>query len=232
MAKKPRRMTLYEAVRPNRSGFEPPVYKKPDSPDKEKPVETARDQVAGRRRQSSRRIVLVIPYNVAGAVILALVLVLVIAFKTGQISGRKNAFSQIADSTLIESSGPRQGIDRDLEISRTIDLSTPEIDTQQERLMAPAGDHEIVVVQYAKPEDLKPVMDFFNYNGVQTKIEKRKDTYFLVTEDRYQNPARPGSDGNLALKRIKQIGLNYKAPQGFETFKPNLFQDAYGAKLK
>ena len=232
MAKKPRRMTLYEAVRPSRGGFETPAYKKPDSPDTAKPVETARDQVVGRRRQSSRRIVLVIPYNVAGAIVLALVLALVIAFKTGQISGRKRAFSQVADSSLIDSSSPEQDVGRDSELSRTIDLSTSETDTEQERLMAPAGDHEIVVVQYAKPEDLKPVMEFFAYNGVQTKIEKRKDTYFLVTEDRYQNPDRPGSDGNRAFKRIKQIGLNYKAPQGFETFKPNLFEDAYGAKLK
>ena len=54
----------------------------------------------------------------------------------------------------------------------------------------------------------------------------------IISKDKYQNPKREGSDGFLALQRIKKVGINYKAPRDFETFGSRPFQDAYGEKIR
>lgn len=93
-------------------------------------------------------------------------------------------------------------------------------------------DHVLVIATYMRSEDLEPVRDYFGQNGVATEILKRGSYYYLVTKARYPNPRKPGSEGAVALEKIKQIGAKYKAPKGFERFDNTPFQDAYGMKLK
>lgn len=93
-------------------------------------------------------------------------------------------------------------------------------------------DHVLVIATYMRSEDLEPVRDYFGQNGIGTEIIKRGSYYYLLTKARYPNPRKPGSEGAVALDKIKQIGAKYKAPKGFERFDNTPFQDAYGMKLK
>jgi len=66
---------------------------------------------------------------------------------------------------------------------------------------------------------------------VPTEIVERGSYYFLLTTTRYFGFGA-GSDRAAALQRIKEIGAKYKAPPGYESFRPNLFRDAYSEKIK
>lgn len=93
-------------------------------------------------------------------------------------------------------------------------------------------DHVLVIATYTRSEDLEPVRDYFGLNGAETEILKRGSYYYLVTKARYPNPRKAGSEGAVALDKIKQIGAKYKAPKGFERFDNTPFQDAYGMKIR
>jgi hypothetical protein len=96
------------------------------------------------------------------------------------------------------------------------------------------GDHVIVIVQYGRRADLEPVRQHFAEYGVNTQIIQRGNKYSLETINTYDNPEKPGTTGYLAKQKIIEVGARYKgrSPQGYETFAPNYFKDAYGLKLK
>jgi hypothetical protein len=54
----------------------------------------------------------------------------------------------------------------------------------------------------------------------------------MVTKEMFEGTERRGSKGYLMKEKIKKIGPGYEAPPGYETFRPNLFQDAYGMKVE
>jgi hypothetical protein len=93
-------------------------------------------------------------------------------------------------------------------------------------------DHVLVIATYTRSEDLEPVRDYFGQNGTETEILKRGSYYYLMTKARYPNPRKAGSEGAVALDKIKQIGAKYKAPKGSERFGNTPFQDAYGMKIR
>jgi hypothetical protein len=93
------------------------------------------------------------------------------------------------------------------------------------------GDHVIVIMTYRLRKDLEPVKDYFASKGIATNIEKQGDYYYLLTTEKFKSPKRRGSDGFNALEKIKEIGADYKAPSGYETFGVEPFQDAYGMKI-
>jgi len=96
----------------------------------------------------------------------------------------------------------------------------------------PEKDHIIVIATYANREHLVPVQTYFEANGIQTEIMRRGSYYLLVTKDRFESPLKSGTDGQQMLNKIKSIGAQYKAPDGFESFGRTPFQDAYGMKVK
>ncbi|MBE0538036.1 MAG: hypothetical protein IH624_20430 [Phycisphaerae bacterium] len=105
-------------------------------------------------------------------------------------------------------------------------------DSSQSTQVPPAaGDYMIVVQNYKRRDDLAPVQKYFAANGVQTEIVERGSYFFLVTTTLYYGFGE-NSDGAVALQRIKEIGARYEAPAGYESFRPNLFRDAYGEKIK
>jgi hypothetical protein len=93
-------------------------------------------------------------------------------------------------------------------------------------------DHVIIIAVYQVKRDLEPVRDFFNANGMPTEIVHRGNWYYLQTKNRYDSPLRRGSDGYYALQQVKRIGKKYDAPTGYESFKANQFQDAYGMNIE
>ena len=104
--------------------------------------------------------------------------------------------------------------------------------------VTPQGNNVIVIQAYFKSPDLVPVQEHFAKYGVETEIHERRNYYFLVTKARYSSFSLDrGSldstrDGDVALMKIEEIGAKYKAPQGYESFKANMFRDAYGEKVE
>jgi hypothetical protein len=94
------------------------------------------------------------------------------------------------------------------------------------------GENVIVIATYTRQEDLTPVAAYFRQNGIETVIIKEGSYYQLVTQERFENPERTGTDGFKMKQTIKRIGANYKAPNGYERFSTTPFQDAYGKKVK
>lgn len=101
---------------------------------------------------------------------------------------------------------------------------------KEKEAVVPVGNNIIVIQAYFQREDLLPVQEHFAKNGVETEILENR--YFrLVTKERFRGFGS-GSDGEAGLKKIKEIGAKYKAPSKYESFRANLFQDAYGEKLR
>ena len=96
----------------------------------------------------------------------------------------------------------------------------------------PSGSNVIVLTQFRTSRDLGPVQEHFASQGIATEILQSGSVYFLVTQARYDG-FKTGSDGYLAKQRITEIGADYKgkAPEGYETFGPRYFSDAYGKKV-
>lgn len=188
-------------------------------------------------RPLARKRGLPIRYPIAGLLALAVALGVLGAFKLSQLYGPKEkqlstpevrADDNYADSPVLS----RQKVSTD--IAATDEELAPALapGATEEELPRPAGDHVIVIATYKQGEDLVPVKEYFDQNGIETQIQERGDYYFLVTKDKLQSPRRAGTDGYAALQRIRQVGADYKAPQGYESFAPNLFQDAYGMKIR
>ncbi len=96
----------------------------------------------------------------------------------------------------------------------------------------PEKDHVIVIATYTNREHLIPVQAYFEANGIKTEIMRRGSYYLLVTKDRFESPLKAGTDGQQMLNKIKSVGAQYKAPDGYENFGRTPFQDAYGMKIK
>jgi hypothetical protein len=177
---------------------------------------------------------LLISYPVAGLLALAFVLAVLIAFKLGRLYSEKE--QQLTGS---EVKTGQNNIGALVSPLPDIVVEQPAADkdsagppAEEEKLLRPVGNHVIVIATYKQSEDLVPVKEYFDKNGIRTDIEERGAYYFLVTKDKFQSPKKEGTDGYSALRRIKAIGAEYKAPTGYETFAPNLFQDVYGMKIR
>jgi len=96
------------------------------------------------------------------------------------------------------------------------------------------GDNAIVI-QYiiaSREAELKPVMEFFAKNGIPTEIIRIGNGSYLVTQGRFENPNRIGSDGHAMLQKIRAIGKRYPAETGDRQFGAAPFQDAYGKLMQ
>ena len=91
------------------------------------------------------------------------------------------------------------------------------------------GSNAIVLVQSQKRADLEPVVTHFSAAGISTEIVPRGSSYFLQTAERYDASS---SRTQEALANIKKVGLEYEAPPGYPTFAPHRFQDAYLMKVE
>jgi len=178
------------------------------------------------------RIEFSMPYQVAVVLVLVFIIVIIAAYRFGQSS--YSAGRQETDQpalTVQESDGERP-VERAMadipQPSAPLEYTTPE--TEVAEPAKPAGNNVIVLVQYNSLADLAPVQAYFGEHGIELEIDLQQGSYFLQTIQRYDNPSRPGTDGYKALQKIKEVGKEYKAPTGYETFASKLFQDAYGKK--
>ncbi len=175
------------------------------------------------------RIEISLPYQLAIALVLGLILLILVAFRLGQINQRiDNSAGQI--QTGEEMNAARLPAGRAEQNPALSEMLAPSI--EKLRTVEPQGDHVIVLVQYQRMADLVPVREYFAQNGIEIEIKKEGNWYFLVTKNSYQNPHNKNTDGYQALQRIIEVGAKYKAPQGLDTFSPHFFSDAYGKKVR
>jgi hypothetical protein len=179
------------------------------------------------------RIEISMPYQLAIALLLGLVLLVVVVFRLGQISqkaagpvAKMPASVQKAAPKVTAVVAPQKAAPAE---EKT--LAPPVIQKVEPVAVKPKGDNRIVIQSYQLRADLEPVKQYFAGFGIETEMIKISDWYYLVTKDKYENPAKPGTDGYLAKQKIIELGAKYKAPPGSEAFGSQPFRDAYGKKF-
>lgn len=240
MARNRRKKSLYEVIsraRPKPSYAKTLQQVYPEKSGKEEPVVTEAPDVVTRWRKRPRivqfnagRVEISMPYQLAIALVLGIILLALIAFRLGQIT-YLNKPEAVNSAIEMPKSPPKAA--GEVTTSRTRAPET--VSSAQKTPDVPVkakGDHRIVIKQYYRSRDLEPLQGYFAANGIETEIQKRSIGYFLVTKNTYGNPERAGTDGYAAKQEIIRIGGRYKAPPGYERFAPKLFSDAYGEKIR
>ncbi len=178
------------------------------------------------------RIEFSIPYQLAIALLLVFILLILVVFRLGQSSG---GHKEAAPSTEI----PRKP---EAEVFKAPAGAVPAAARAESTPAKPApvreampsdvkGNNRIVIQTYQVRAHLEPVKQYFAQFGIETEIMAIDNWYYLVTKDRYENPEKAGTNGYIAKQRIIQLGAEYKAPAGYETFGSNPFHDAYGRRF-
>jgi len=183
------------------------------------------------------RIEFSVPYQVAVAAGLVLVLVLLASYRLGQRSsaesGPPGAAQPGGQTPQVQKEAPTRPAASDVPRPSAPRESAP---PKPERVepVKPAGTNVIVLVQHDAMADLLPVQAHFAEAGIELEIVQQGGLYFLQTKQRYDNPATPGTDWYKAKQKIAEVGAKYKgkAPPGYATFAPHYFSDAYGKKVE
>ncbi len=174
------------------------------------------------------RIEFSIPYQLAIAILLGIVLLLLVFYRLGQSAAPK---SPKKASSVVESSQSQASaaglIQTELE---QVSPPAEEAPANVENIgpVRPQGDNRIVIQTYQLRAPLEPVKQYFAGFGIETEIRKIDRWYYLVTTDKYENPEKPGTNGYIAKQRIIELGADYRAPKGYESFGQKPFHDAYG----
>lgn len=242
MVRKKRKKALYEVMSKARDkpGFGRTLEKmRPKRSDEGKSAVNAETSKATARWMRKPRIVqfnfgrieLSMPYQLAVALVLGLILLVLAAFRLGQ-------YYYLTEQRTIGSAEETPKINRTTPMERdATDIRKPPAPVEDSTLLdevkptqpKSTGNNVIVVQQWGVRADLVPVQSYFAENDIDTEIVMENGRYFLRTKNRYDNnPKTPGTDGYKVLQEIIKVGAEYKAPPGFGTFAPNFFSDAYG----
>lgn len=234
MARYRKKKALYEVIGktwPKPGGDKPLEQLHPEKSDKERPAGESTTQIPERVTRWPKRprivqfnagkIEVSIPYQVAIALLLGVILLVLIAFRLGQKTKSKQGGITAPDVKKTTEGGEGS--------SEAANLSAEKI--AQPTAESPKGNNRIVIQTYRLRTHLEPVKQYFARFGIETDIKKIDDWYYLVTKDKYENPEKSGTDGYFAKQKIIELGAEYKAPQGYETFGSKPFYDAYGQRF-
>ncbi|MHC4567665.1 MAG: hypothetical protein ACYTE3_18120 [Planctomycetota bacterium] len=115
------------------------------------------------------------------------------------------------------------------------DVKPPKTEEQIEPVK-PKGKNAIVLAHSGRVVDLEPVVAHFAEYEIALKIVPLENgQYQLRTVEQFESdPAEPGTAGFKLKSRIVRIGPSYKgrAPAGLDTFAPHYFTDAYGDNVE
>ena len=184
------------------------------------------------------------PYQLGVALVLGSVLLIVAAFRLGQVYYSTDKSSTEPIENIMKPSIQKKLVEQQ-EVANVIEQASPAEEEESALLTIeepePAkpvtpkstGNNVIILQQFGAREDLRPVQAHFKEYGIETEIVLENGNYFLRTKNRYDNPRTPGTDGYIALQEIIEVGPKYKgkAPPNYETFAPRFFSDAYGKKV-
>ena len=246
MARNRNKMSLYEVIGQSRSksGYGKTLKKlRQEKTTRDEPV-TAKTAIPSSGRAvhwprkpkilqfNAGRIEISLPYPLAIAVLLGIVLLFLLVFRIGEVGGlSKKGISGSTEGIL---NGLRKRITGNVAGTeeRTGDDEIIPPDTGKTGTEVSTGNNRIVIQTFNKRVDLELVQYYFAEGGIETEIRKIGDTFYLVTVNKYEkDPKIAGTDGYADLQKIIRWGARYKAPQGYESFAPNLFSDAYGKKF-
>lgn len=241
MAKSSGRIALYELV--NKARFKSAQQKalestgekveKASEPAIERAVETVSraSEAWSKRPKSIRlypdRIEVCFSWQVAIIGILAFLAILLVFFKFGRMysSHKAEAGKTATANVQLQNIMPE---------TKPVKPAEPTSNRPSVKMVEPMGDNMIVIASYELASHLEPVKQYFANFGIATKIIKKGSRHLLVTQDRFDNPEKAGTDGYEMKKKIISIGANYKPPagSGFESFGSKPFNDAYGMKFE
>ncbi len=270
---KPKRPGLLERLRPQLEKLRRPVAEKPanlpkvSTPVAEKPAPvTLKPPRPVERPELSRpspaqpwlktkavqvnagRIEISVPYQVAIAIGLLLILFLLVAFRLGQMDQRAR-YGTPSATPRANPAPAGAAATTDPPVSPRGSTSPAPAATAP----TPQGDHWIVLAYHQRQADLEAVKlhfaqnevdttvfavavvrKYFVDNGFDTALLPSGDGFLLVTSlnKLYDNPERPGTNGFEMKEKIKRIGAGYKAPPGLDSFATNRFSDVYGMKIR
>ncbi|HUT45593.1 MAG TPA: hypothetical protein VMX36_04875 [Sedimentisphaerales bacterium] len=179
------------------------------------------------------RIEFSMPYQIAVVLLLVFIFVILAAYRLGQSSypaERQGTDQPVPAVREMDSERPVEQAMSNI----TQPSSPPENTTAKTEVVEPVkptGSNVIVLVEYDSLPDLAPVQAHFSEHGIETEIVTERGRYFLQTKQRYDNPAKPGTDGYKAIQKIAEVGKEYKAPSGYDPFSRHYFSDAYGKKV-
>jgi hypothetical protein len=173
-------------------------------------------------------------YQIAIAIVLGLILLILIAYRLGQLSMADKQTAGPVRLTSNDTLENRTGQNNGNEMQRTEPVTQSPPARQPVVPAKSTGNNVIVLAQYGARADLIPVQEYFAKNGIELDIVLENGRYFLQTKDTFDNPNNPGTDGYKMKQIITKIGAAYKneAPEGYEKFAPHYFSDAYGKKVK
>jgi hypothetical protein len=183
------------------------------------------------------RIEISMPYQLVISLFLGFVLLVLVAFRLGQItySPRGEATGRSNQEVTSPASKMPESVQKAAPKVTAVVVPQEAAPAEEETPappVKPKGDNRIVIQSYQLRADLEPVKQYFAGFGIETEIIKIGDWYYLVTKDKYENPGKPGTDGYLAKQKIIELGAKYKAPPGSESFGSQPFRDAYGKKFE
>ncbi len=181
------------------------------------------------------RIEFSMPYHLAVALVLVFVLLVLAAFRLGQVYylTDQRAAGPAEEMPQINRTTPMEREAADIREPRAPAEDSTLLDEELEPVKPkPTGNNVIILVEFGSHADLVPARDHFTKYDIETEIVMENGRYFLQTKNRYDNPGTSGTDGYKALQEIIKAGAEYKAPPDYEPFTQHLFSDAYGKKVK
>jgi len=193
------------------------------------------------------RVEVSVPYHIGIAVALAVILVILAAFRIGQKHPGAKAKASVSAKTSAQVSPQNAAAAPD---ARTTQANTSAAPSSAAEPAQQQGDHWIVLTRYKQRADLDLVKEYFGKNGIELTVVPladarnvfaerqlnadvlpKGDGFLLVTSNLFSNPGKPDTDGYKMVQKIAEVGKKYKAPPGREPFAPNFFSDAYGMKI-
>ncbi|MGA1979505.1 MAG: hypothetical protein ABSG99_02920 [Sedimentisphaerales bacterium] len=224
---KPRQDKTLEQLHPEKSDKDKQIVTKFPTPASGRAKWLNRPRIA---QINAGRIEISIPYQLAIALLLGLILLVLVSFRLGQ-SGQKATVSTVKTPKTMQKEAPKVTVGAPQKAVPAEEKAPAPPVVQKVEPVKPKGDNRIVIQTYQLRADLEPVKQYFAQFGIETEIIKVGDWYHLVTKDKYENPGKPGTDGYLAKQKIIELGAKYKAPPGYEAFGSQPFRDAYGKRF-
>lgn len=243
MARKRKKAAFYEVIR--RTGTKPRY---------DKPLGQSRPQESGDRKSDTTdfapaplgraagwpkrpkmllfnagRIEISLPYQLAVAILLGLVLLILVAFRLGQ-----NLSNEAVTSSAVVPKSTQKLAERPVikvpEKAEPVRRVSPVVQ-KPAAADAEGYNNRIVIQTWQVRAQLEPVKEYFAGCGIETEIINEGDWYYLVTREKYENPGRLGTNGYDAKQKIIELGAKYKPPPGSASFGPKPFHDAYGKRF-
>ena len=239
MARNRRKMSPYEVIGQSRSksSFGKALKKlPPEKSDSGEPATAESAMPASERAThwprkpnlvqfNAGRIEISLPYPLAIAVFLGVVLLFLVALWLGETGYLSRTRITNSAGTVLQ--GRRTAVGEGMVGSDENERISPDVG----KTVTGTGNNRIVIQTYDKRADLELVQYYFAEGGIETEIRTIGDTFYLVTVDKYENLDREGTDGYAAKQKIIEWGVRYKAPQGYETFGAKSFETAYRMKF-